>query len=548
MDLSDRTPAWREALPRCFDMLEGWRALVLESAEAAERVIEGLADGVAKAEVALRDAPDRPSRSSFAREMEEYRTLPPRVFASLAPILLDRMAEESPEIAPTVAALRLAMRRLGAAQLPDDALEEHVTEEVERAPDDVDSDDLVTEEVERGALGVTPPEGPMGALDLEDRAEAVRGLVLGRWEEALAIRILEWERERLADVFAELAIQMHRKQETAQRLKRLLGVELGYLGLSGTWGEGAWSERAWGHLEELVAMAERNPAVRQLAERLGRLEVARVLHDRQTVPRTVARRNRVMLRGGQEEVQGVHFSGEMARVTAGELVVLGDPELEILFYMKLLDRQLLTYETVGRQQRAIRDQETRVVPVRQPDRKGPILLCIDTSASMAGEPELVAKTLSLAMLRVALRERRPCWAISYSHTQDLRERELTRFPEALEELLEFLGMGFRGGTDPVPALQAAFRRLEDETFSRADILWVTDGVFKVPGSFEAYVRGVRAQKNVRIHTLLVGRAVVPDFVDTCWEWSEGLSFETGAIDLIYGLTEEPPPRASAEGE
>lgn len=417
-------------------------------------------------------------------------------------------------------------------QLPDDMLDMVLALETEEADDEAMED----------APTVSAPPDVFEADDeplyiTADRADAVQALVLRRWKISLGARVQEWEKQHLRDFLARLAVDMLRKQETVKRLQALLGVQLEYLGIGGTWGAGVWQERSWGYLEEYVKLAESNPAVQRLAELLGRYEAERVQQELLRAPTPLEHRPRVLLRSGGEEVRGVRQSGDISRLTTGELVSLGDPDLEILFYMRLLDQQLLTYDYAGAQEHGYGEINEAPVPARRVDRKGPIILCIDTSASMAGEPELVAKTISLALLRIAIRERRPCWAISYSHTQDLRQVELTRFPDSLGDLVQFLSMSFRGGTDPVPALQAAFARLETAAFDRADILWVTDGVFEVPEAFERHLREVRAEKNVRIHTLLVGEAVVPDFVDFCWEWTEGRSFATGGVELVYGLSD-----------
>ncbi len=45
---------------------------------------------------------------------------------------------------------------------------------------------------------------------------------------------------------------------------------------------------------------------------------------------------------------------------------------------------------------------------------GPIILCLDTSGSMRGARETVAKALALECLRGANRQRRPCYLYAFS--------------------------------------------------------------------------------------------------------------------------------------
>lgn len=79
----------------------------------------------------------------------------------------------------------------------------------------------------------------------------------------------------------------------------------------------------------------------------------------------------------------------------------------LLFMARRLERTLLSYERCGWAD----DLPTRVLTrqeLRPAAEQGPILLCLDTSGSMQGEPESVAKALALEATRAALRQRRRC--------------------------------------------------------------------------------------------------------------------------------------------
>lgn len=45
---------------------------------------------------------------------------------------------------------------------------------------------------------------------------------------------------------------------------------------------------------------------------------------------------------------------------------------------------------------------------------GPIILCLDTSGSMRGAREVVAKALALECMRGAHRQQRPCYLYAFS--------------------------------------------------------------------------------------------------------------------------------------
>lgn len=93
----------------------------------------------------------------------------------------------------------------------------------------------------------------------------------------------------------------------------------------------------------------------------------------------------------------------------------------------------------------------RIKKEQDEDAQGPFIICVDTSGSMHGTAENVSKTLCFAILKIAIRDNRKCFLISYS-TQ-LMTLNLTDFKTSIDKLIEFLSMSFNGGTDATPAMQ-----------------------------------------------------------------------------------------------
>lgn len=86
---------------------------------------------------------------------------------------------------------------------------------------------------------------------------------------------------------------------------------------------------------------------------------------------------------------------------------------KLLFYAKLAEKALQIYE---------RDGWGEFPTVINPDRReirptadrGPILLCVDTSGSMRGPREVVAKALALECMRAAREQERGCYVFAFS--------------------------------------------------------------------------------------------------------------------------------------
>ncbi|CAJ1374748.1 unnamed protein product [Effrenium voratum] len=116
--------------------------------------------------------------------------------------------------------------------------------------------------------------------------------------------------------------------------------------------------------------------------------------------------------------------------------------------------------------------------------RGPLLCCVDTSRSMAGRPEAIAKAAVLEVLTLAQAEKRPCYVNFFSGPSELAELEVVGRTPNWTEVLAFFSRSFRGGTDLEAPLAASAARLEgrgrSSPWQRADLLLVTDGKITLP--------------------------------------------------------------------
>ncbi|MCB9795252.1 MAG: hypothetical protein H6741_21325 [Alphaproteobacteria bacterium] len=498
---ADLPPPWPEVRARGRVLLSPWRALTLDRPEAAERVLELLVARVHKAAWAAQRDPEHPSQSPLYVQRAEVEALPPEDLLRAAPALLQRLCQEA----------RGGWGRFGALIPLAEGL-------LAQDPESIELTENRTSEI-----------------------EALRAAILERWDQARAEEVAAFEAQALRRALSALEPELERRREAIRRITRLVGVGLEAVTRGADWSSGFWRPETFRVLEDIAARLEANPSLSQLAEQLGRYEEAegRVVARERAAAQ--ARRQLRPHRAGASEITGLHRSGDLDRLTAADLALLADPDTELLFYARLLERQLLTYEMRG-EAWFEEPLPTRQLRPERPPQRGPVVLCLDTSASMQGAPEAVAKALTLAVLRVALRERRPCHLIQFSSANDLRELELSRFPAALEPLVDFLAGAFYGGTDPRPALERALERVEEGPFTRADILLVSDGVFELDPAFLQRLERARGRVGLRICGLIVGahgQDPAFGFTDRSWRWTGGDGLE-GAAELVRDLRGSGP--------
>lgn len=169
-----------------------------------------------------------------------------------------------------------------------------------------------------------------------------------------------------------------------------------------------------------------------------------------------------------EEIDRVETGDNLERVLPIELSLPED-----LFYKRYATKELQQFSSPGK------DKPKKVEEHRKDPRltKGPIIVSIDTSGSMSGQPERIAFSLLKQLLRMAKRQKRPCFLISFSvRTKSI---DLAK-PRNWGKLDNFLKNSFRGGTDGEQMLGEAIRVLQKGTFEMADVLIISDLQFPTP--------------------------------------------------------------------
>ncbi len=275
--------------------------------------------------------------------------------------------------------------------------------------------------------------------------------------------------------------------------------------------QGVLRHTGWLKLLRLRELVERLPELREIVRTLGRLQESTdepSVAERVFVP--VQRIDELWLEYETPhvpaETRGVVRGGELDRMLPVEAATLGHPRLRMLWHARRAERALMVYKVHGVDlERVLVEREDVEETERQRPRpvRGPIVAVLDTSGSMHGVPERVAKALVLEALRTAHAERRRCFLYAHSGPSQILEHELELSPEGLGRLLSFLGMSFGGGTDVSGVGARVVERLEREAWEKADVIWVSDGEFPVSASLQQAVARAR-EAGTRFHGVQIG--------------------------------------------
>ncbi len=241
----------------------------------------------------------------------------------------------------------------------------------------------------------------------------------------------------------------------------------------------------FGNLEKYAAILRKSSELHKILEHIGRIELEYGSKKLNLSPYS------------KSEVHSITMSSEIQTLLPVETVKLKNPLLKRKFYADMLEGKLLTYQLKG---------ENWNSDTAGKKRKGPVIALVDTSASMRGSSETLAKAVMLAVAKRMLREGRDVKVILFSSKWQTFEIELTDKKRMGQEFLEFLKFTFGGGTDFNTALRAGLKAMKTErAFEGADLLFLTDGISEL--SERPLIREwneIKAEKKARIFSLIIG--------------------------------------------
>lgn len=170
----------------------------------------------------------------------------------------------------------------------------------------------------------------------------------------------------------------------------------------------------------------------------------------------------------RSDISGVTVGDDLNCLLPSELALLAGKPTEAVFFHKFAQKRLQIFSSASRSY--------------DPGKKktGPIFICVDTSGSMTGEPEKLAKTLALAIAILVQKDRRPICFVNYCHEAIFFV--LTDYQRQKQKFLKFLSHSYGGGNNEDMLFKFLFKELPSNAkyaqfkhnFDNADLLIVSD--------------------------------------------------------------------------
>lgn len=232
---------------------------------------------------------------------------------------------------------------------------------------------------------------------------------------------------------------------------------------------------------ELAARIHNNQKLRELADKIGRMvrfamgeQARKIVH-------------------GRDEVHDIELGNDISLVLPSELSYLSDPETEIIFLQKYVDRELLQYQLRGTDKVA----------------RGAIIAMVDSSGSMMGHRETWAKAVSIALLNIAQKQGRDFYGIIFSSSRDqMLEFHWPKGVAPIEEVLDFAEFAYHGGTDFEAPIGRAVEVLQEQFHAddaqKGDLVMITDGECYVSEDWMDRYFNAKKELAFRMYGCLIG--------------------------------------------
>lgn len=255
-------------------------------------------------------------------------------------------------------------------------------------------------------------------------------------------------------------------------------------------------------LQYIFENAKSNPAIRELAEKLGR--------SGSENPEIIKKKIKVSENSWSEssaykgQITGLKLSDNISSVINSELALYKSPATKKLFMQKYSQKQLLSYSYKLRQKKPIKsEKEKNEVP---PSSKGPVLVCVDTSGSMSVALQTV-KSLALCLAEIVQKEKRRCYFLTFDYNNfRIYDIGYGCKKSQYKKLKDFLMEQAGGGTDPSEAFEYVLSLLAENNWKEADVLTISD--FEMGDFSESLEEEIKEQqkKETKFYGLLMNNS------------------------------------------
>ncbi|MEI0477107.1 VWA domain-containing protein [Brachyspira pulli] len=330
---------------------------------------------------------------------------------------------------------------------------------------------------------------------------AIRKSVLNSWKDELDKQYMNWvlnEIEKYRNKFFQDIEKFFDYLNDLKYIQDAFGEDIGLLFDLGI---GKLLKKDIEYIKRLLNLLKENSDIKRLCDTLGRFIKSEEIIKTEKILRKESFRTKIKDINSEEEIVGITYSKDIHNILPQEKLLLAEGVLETLFGVKYFENRLLTFKKEGYIDSYYDMDIEEEIQVKEENKKGPIIICVDTSGSMKGVPETVAKAITLYLASRAMKQKRDCYLINFS-TQ-IKTIDLT-YPNTIDNLIDFLRLSFNGGTNPIPALRHAIKTMNSKNYKKSDLLFISDFVFNGFTDEDYKLAEKQKENENKFYSLIIG--------------------------------------------
>ena len=325
--------------------------------------------------------------------------------------------------------------------------------------------------------------------------------LLQQWQKTLDEEYLKWELNEINRFRNELLKKLKNWLDLLEEINKILSDLSIEPGLLFDLSNGNITLNDIDELNKWLNYISKTKGVKELCDLLGKLRMAEKSTKQEIIKSITHIEETKIDVNSKEEIVGIKLGKDIEYVIPEELALLSDEDTSILFDLKYIEGRLLCFDMEGIQNNLLEIEEEQTILSFEEEKLGPIIICVDTSGSMSGSPEIIAKAVSLYLATRAKNQNRDCYLINFS--KGIETINLTD-NMGLKELLYFLSKSFYGGTDVEPALIHAVDILKKENYKKSDILVISDFIMgNLSDNLIKNIKEIKKSHN-RLYSLAIG--------------------------------------------
>lgn len=234
------------------------------------------------------------------------------------------------------------------------------------------------------------------------------------------------------------------------------------------------------------------------------------------------------LAASKSDIEGITVGNNLSALLPSEVALLSEKSTQDVFYRNYAEKRLQVFASASQSSRSVQHYD------------GPVIICIDESSSMTGEPLRTAITLAYAVTIVAKRRHRQVLIVAYSDSHKMMRVE--SLERQKKQLLNFLSNVSMGGNDENAMFEWLFTEIlpQEKKFKTADILCISDFGWV---SIEPFVKKLideQKASGMKFYGLNIGGVFGgwDDFDDDMWQGNSPMSVCDSVWEYHNGVCRE----------